>query len=257
MCDEIFRRHEFDTLKPQFANDIVRTIHFGRDEDVVMLIDHGANVNQLYCIGSEKITLLNWALKKPDLKIAQSLLQKNANLEEALFCEVENSCKTTDKSLSYKNITFLLKNGANINAKIEGLTVLQTAANSYKCTFEIARLLLEAGAYVNVYTHNGSNALTLQILHSTIFKRDVVELLIAAGEQVQTTRIININPAHIRELPPYLYPDAKEPFMLLYLCRKVIRNHMLEVDRINLIFKVQKLSLPTKIKNFLLFDLKW
>lgn len=271
-----------------FATELIKAVCLGETENVDKIINFGLDVNTPYSQPFQQTTLLNMALKGRHYDTAKILVQRNADLDKALYFEVKSTYNRYDKQLSYENIKFLLQNGANVNAKVRGLTVLEHNANKlldhnivsmllnagaqinvtdtkglnvlhkavhfYKCKIEVICLLLQAGAHVNVYTTDGFNALTLHILTTgSIINLNVAMLLLAGGELLQTTTIKNSFLSNF-EIPRYLFPDEENKMTLKYKCRDVIRNQLLYVDKVNLFLKVPKLPLPTMIKKYILFN---
>ena len=69
-------------------------------------------------------------------------------------------------------------------------------------------------------------------------------LLFAAGENVDETKV---------EKVPYYLKQSKD-ISLINICRETIRKHLLQMSDVNLVHKVLRLSLPSLMTSYLLYD---
>ena len=121
-------------------------------------------------------------------------------------------------------------------------------------------MLLCAGAKINVIDSYG-NAVKNHVIHEHTqtgqdyeYNERTCKLLLTAGE----TKTL-----HKSDLKSFLYKDSglREFALqeirpcLKHLCRKAIRNHLLELDEHGILFnRVHKLGLPTSIADYLVYN---
>ena len=118
----------------------------------------------------------------------------------------------------------LIKAGADVNHE---QSYYGRPLSGYTQSLEVTRLLLRSGAQIN----RSSYTYTL--------KEPVEELLLAAGE------------THLTQLTHSL-PKADD---LMGMCRKKIREHLLDLDpHTHLFSKVERLGLPAALVRYLVFD---
>ena len=73
--------------------------------------------------------------------------------------------------------------------------------------------------------------------------KEFAMMLSAAGETVDETKVT---------VPDYLKPS--EEINLKNICRKTIRKYLLQINQVNLVYKVSKLPLPCAMTSYLLYD---
>lgn len=292
-----------DIFSSEFlAFDLFSLVYFGKGEELQKWIDFGANINIVYD-GDRKSygkmgkyidlfgkTLLNVALATNRKEIIQILIKAKADLDQALFFEVENFYKKGIKDFHFHNIKFLLEKGANINIQVKpyyssvlianyshtqdlyltsmllnqgadvnlrdivGRTPLHQAVKYSNRQPDVIRLYLDAGVHVNVFDQNGFNTLAFALTSCWNLNKDINMLLLAAGDKIPKNTICYKNP-HIVNIPEYMFPDNK--LSLQNKCREVIRHQLLMFDQVNMFVKVRKLPLPSRIKDYLLFFQEW
>ena len=103
------------------------------------------------------------------------------------------------------------------------------------------KALLYGGASVNI---GPGNALTSCLKPQTGDLGELARLLYAAGEELHENEIEE-------EVPDYLQPP--EEMALMHLCRESTRKHLLEMSKMNLLVRVPKLGLPSKMTQYLLY----
>ena len=156
-----------------------------------------------------------------------------------------------------KSMKVLVDAGADVNMSCSqnGNTALLEAAvaNHIDCVL----LLLQSGAYVNIYNHRLFNALQSHMVHSNPARKQLAMLLFAAGEVPFTSKIFK---------PPFRGEDVIEnPIVDFYnqidvldlkdICRRVIRAHLIRIDpRVHLFDRIPKIGLPTLLVSYLLYD---
>ena len=156
-----------------------------------------------------------------------------------------------------ESMKVLIETGADVNKTCSqtGNTALLEAAvaNQIDCVL----LLLQSGAYVNIYNHRRFNALQSHMVHSNPPRKQLAILLFAAGEVTFTSKNFK---------PPFRGEDVIEnPIVDFYnqinmvdlkdICRRVIRAHLIRIDpRVHLFDRIPKIGLPTLLVSYLLYD---
>ena len=102
------------------------------------------------------------------------------------------------------------------------------------CESILIKALLNAGAHVN----EGTESLLIPHYDPNEEGR---KLLFVARE---------------KGIPNYFPVDLQDPWKmnLMSLCREVIREHLLQMSNVNLLFRVPKLELPSQITQYLLYN---
>ena len=164
-------------------------------------------------------------------------------------------------------VTQLIKAGADVNFKgIAGDTALSYAlkANGKDCV----KMLIKAGAdrsghalickaikencqlkekeikYAGASVNTGpGNALTTCLKSPDEGQEELAQLLFAAGEELKADKV-----------PDYLKPP--EQTSLMHLCRESIRKHLLQMSKVNLLVRVPKLGLPSKMTQYLFYGIE-
>ena len=230
-------------------------IRNGLDKCVNLLLEAGADVNIQDVFGEPA---LFDGVSKGFPECVDLLLKAGADVnitdeegKTALFDGVRKG--------SVKCIVLLLKAGADVNVTDdEGNTVLHQTMSSLTGIKKV----LQAGIKINVRNNHGLNALTHLLLnfgknHScgrenfrkmwrTVRGEKFAKLLFAAGETVDET--------NVETVPDYL--RQPEDMNLMNICRAAIRKHLMQMDHVSLIYKIQRLGLPNLITSYLLYDVK-
>ena len=135
----------------------------------------------------------------------------------------------------------LLKAGADVNVKDRiGDTALVRAVKIRSII--LVKLLLHVGAQVNVYNYQA-------VVFNGVMGHIIQKVLFAAGE----SRSDKKNGGKIDE---NLKKDLMTGFRieLSHLCRKAIRNHLLQMSNVNLFVRVERLGLPATLQKYILYD---
>ena len=161
------------------------------------------------------------------------------------------------------SVKLLIDAGADVNATMcyrsvttcYGVTALHHTAYfrvaMVRCNrrdkLECVRLLLRAGAKINMFDSRGNNALTWNFRYSKSSIEEQVLLLFAAGETLQLHQIRDT---------ALLCPELTTADLnLANFCRKSIRNHLLQLDpHENLFVRVPRLGLPAALQRYLVYD---
>ena len=135
------------------------------------------------------------------------LLQNNADVNKT----TEQNCSAIIYASQAKQanpdvVLQLIKTGAYLDyaEKEGGYTALMTACDNNP---QIAQLLIEAGANVNLYTRNGTNAL----MHTTSYNPYLITFLIEAGA--------NVNEVYKNGDSPLIYAAYHNPELIDFLIR--------------------------------------
>ena len=110
------------------------------------------------------------------------------------------------------------------------------------------KLLLRAGAKVNMYDSKGRNALTGYIDNVNVYIMEQIVLLFAAGENIQSEKVRKVI-LDCGFIEPLQKPN------LLNITRCAIRDHLLALDQHTHLFsRVPRLGLPPALSSYLLYD---
>ena len=258
------------------------------------LIKAGADVNRAAWDGS---TALHRAASHESSKCVKLLLEAGANVN-ALD---RYGQPPVAYAIHYESLSLLLKAGADVNAKdAAGSPIIISAAEHgrYDCLKELvtagadvnstsnkwasalhalmhyrkdelgselrlecAKLLLRAGAKVNVfqvvgpnYKYNALSVYILDLFESSGAQpnKEVCMLLYAAGETIDGPTVNGLNTR--APVPEYLL--RKLDICLKRMCRHVIRNHLISLDPQNHLFnRIPQLDLLSSSTKFLLYNM--
>ena len=276
-------------LSNHLSTDLMTAVHSDEIETVKQLIRCGVDVNNHYSHSGQPSPLII-ALKNNYSDIVNILIEANANLDLALFQVVKfhfgidiqlryeivdfllkkgarpnawmftNNilCTMTCGLMDEKIVARLLKAGANVNAQnVDLSTPLHNAIKlgqtvlSYP-DIDVLRLLLYAGAHINVTTSFGCTALQLYISNYVNIQTDIFMLLLAAGDTLSPHNLVQNFQNIPNEVLKFLNPERKEKITLKSQCKETIRVQLLKKNTVNLFLKVPKLPLPLPIKKYLL-----
>ena len=166
----------------------------------------------------------------------------------------------------YRYVKRLIEAGADVNVTM--------SRNIQSCLICIARrgdvgtakLLLKAGAVVNVRQDDGHSALEfcLERYHRIHGQQQEEEedrfiiLLFAAGEKVPGTRF-RFKHSHCETYyvytPKFLFRMWQPSSLRLTdMCKDRIRKHMMQLSNVNLFVQVTKLGLPASLQSFLVYN---
>ena len=225
---------------------LVSSIQKNRDMCTDLLLEAGADVNTVDIYGR---TALIYAAKNGRDEYVEVLIQMGADVNTAskygntaLMCAAEN-----DPDLSLPSLietegdgvkrNAMAREGANVNFSDLGLPV--TAV----------RLLLKAGAHVNIRDKDGRNALIRHIVrhgYKSESRRHTQRLLLAAGETLEGSSL---------RAPQHLKLKEPKGICLMVKCRREIRRQLLGISPVNLLVRVPRLGLPPALAAYLLYDM--
>ena len=152
--------------------------------------------------------------------------------------------------------------GADVNALTnygESTLLGATAHGDY----ELVKLLLQHGVYINLVNAQGQNARTYNLAQNPSVHAEIEQILSVAGEFCFTVTCNGQNfvqkytPTGVTLIPVKQdRPYAKKVCVLLILCKLEIRQHLANMDsRINLFVSVPKQPLPLVLQKMLLNNL--
>ena len=132
------------------------------------------------------------------------------------------------------------------NERVETPLMMSMSTGNNK---NVARSLLNKGANINILDNSGGNALTFLATYEKGQERyqEKFMILFAVGEKIDRQAI----EAEEQKVPDHLQPQ----FNLKDICRRRIREHLLEVDPHTQLFgRVPKIGLPSLLTSYLLYD---
>ena len=161
----------------------------------------------------------------------------------------------------YKYVKMLIEAGADVNVTMKKDIPSSLIYTARIGDIECAKLLLNAGAVVNV-RQDGYTALEfcLERHIRTLGKKEDEEafilLLFAAGEKVRGTRF-KFKRSYCETYvytPNFLLRMSQRNLRLTDLCRDRIRKHLMELNNVNLFVRVKQLGLPVSLASFLVYN---
>ena len=220
----------------------------GSEKCLKMMISAGFAVNHEFKEEYRSLTPLMMHINKDNVGIVQLLIGAGANVNQ------QNSNGNTPLLLHtcfgrLKCVKALIEAGANVNTTNERVETPLMMSMSTGNNKNVARSLLNKGANINILDNSGGNALTFLATYEKGQERyqEKFMILFAAGEKIDRQAI----EAEEQKVPDHLQPQ----FNLKDICRRRIREHLLEVDPHTQLFgRVPKIGLPSLLTSYLLYD---
>ena len=259
---------------------------YGLERCVNLLIDAGADVNVKTQFGTALHAAARegegWshAAKRAAPACIELLIQAGADVNHTSQCgTVLDTAPREDVGWSYAVkrkrsaaaacIGLLIQAGADVNTmNSHNETALMLAA--FANHRDGVKVLLQEGAEVRLTHVTGFNTLSLYVVKNTLCQVSVVhkgmiKLLHAAGEtngvnEGQIERLdgdchrTNITNKDFMEIASQDLSDDDPDLCLKDICRRTIREHLLQMSRINLFLRVPHLGLPSLLAEYLLYD---
>ena len=241
--DLILKAHrEERALGYAFCN----AIYNGSENCVKMLIAAGIDVNQVNYYDETPLMCSNPA---DNAAITKALIEAGADPNIGSTEDEETALMIHIDEKSFHSVCLLLEAGADVNKtkwKNETpLMLLMHGSMTNKKTIAVALLL--KGAKINILNDSGENPLTYILAYSTTHTDNIETLLYAAGEKIDRQLV----KARGEQIPNHLQPQLN----LMDICRRRIREHLLEVDpHTHLFSRVPKLEIPDTVHGYLLYD---
>ena len=231
-----------------------------------LLITGGANLGQ---IDRSNQTALNYAVIANSKRCLEFLIKAGADVNHYSLQSGYHTTPLIDATLigDFTTVKLLVESGADVNAEmlIYELTALMIACES-NC-IACVKLLLRAGAFVNIRRRARSNT----AIESYLFwgrnhdnYRELLTLLFTAGESIRKPKGSHASEAidlyfgcaTIPTPVPNFLKELMQPnICLAKICRSRIRKHLIVISNVNLFVRVPKLGLPADLQSFLLYDM--
>ena len=245
----------------------------GDEKMVETLIKAGANVNDLDDVGMNPLMR---AIVGKNKTCVQLLIEAGADVNMTKnFIEIPDSALAEESETSAELVKLLIEVGADMNIPSVKGGILAFGSH---VTVNSARVLLRAGAKINVFTDNNINTLKRIIAQNIpptlsgevyVFiaenglpaqKEDVCMLLFAAGETMDGTNVQQIDYFGSGKMEQVPIPDfllfKDLGFCLKHLCREAIRKHLISLDpHTHLFGRIPRLGLPGALKEYLMYDM--
>ena len=231
----------------------------GHEECLRLLLKQEADVNAVDHSWLNASALAHAAWQNHD-KCVNILIEAGADVNKG------NSLLLSCKKGHLKCVTRLLEAGADVNAGEDCYTAMFEAVEGEH--IETVKALLRAGAHINRRSVFGYNALQHYIAQHVTRRKDMLMLLVAAGESLDgSTSGRNTTPGGGTGEKSFtrLYNESicfpeQSPTDVLSLhdhCRKSIRQRLLVVDsHTHLFYRIPRLGLPKSLTSFLLYDVE-
>ena len=139
-----------------------------------------------------------------------------------------------------KCVEQLIEAGADVNIKNNNGDMAITWA-VLRGRIKSVKLLIEAGAHVNISCLDDKNQ-SLPLLNKQK-RMNILLLLFSAGQNLSA-----VPKKYLEEI----FPETE--LSLKNICRKSIRNHLLQMSNVNLFVRVPRLGLPSILTDYLLYD---
>ena len=220
---------------------LIYAAELGHSSCLNLIIQAGARVNKP---NNNKETALMFALTGGHSQCLAALIQAGAN--------VNTPMRTHKTALSYalevkheECLRVMIEAGADEHGSLLLHNLISkkrpSSLDEHEDNLKI-KTLLRAGAVVNSTV---DNLLTpcLDSNRKPRRKKELALLLFAAGEKFTKTLYYGAE---------YLRPPKRKA--LNHLCRKAIRKHLLEINNVNLFYKVPRLGLPPALSKYLLYE---
>ena len=141
---------------------------------------------------------------------------------------------------------------------------MAAATNQVDCV----KLLLKAGTEVGLICDSGFSTLLLCIVDNVrAIDTEFIALLHVAGERKEppsdeklwqlydyATRESDMDKKQLKKLVLELLNDDDRSLCFKDICRRGIREHLLQMSRVNLFVRVPHLGLPPSLAKYLLYD---
>ena len=250
---------------------LIGTVKFNSAKSIGILLEKGADVNAFDSSGSNA---LYYAAKRGNTRIIQLLLNGGADVNATDLNKKEYSLIAAVSTAHEQCMKILLQAGADVNAlNSRNETALMQAAFGNRLDF--IKLLFQAGAEVRIPHEAGCSTLQIYVL-THLFPwlskcdTEMVRCLHAAGERKEglSQRMIDQVKSHGTWISQYLPGEHQKEYLQLArqhlsddptlclkdICRRTIREHLLQMSRVNLFVRVSHLGLPPSLTRYLLYD---
>ena len=269
---------------------LIAAAKLNRVQQIELLLEKGADVN---IFDSSGRNALYYAAKRGNNTILQLLLRRGADVNEVNPNKKEYSLIVAVDNGHEEYMKILLQAGADVNAlNSRNETALLFAAVGNR--LDLVKRLFQAGAEVRIpqraecsvlqiyvfsyFDHGLSNYDRMMLEHirrKSKVDTEMVRLLHAAGERkegISQKTINQVKSDHTwtkQYLPPggvthkhkkeytkltRLHLSDDRSLCLKHICRRAIREHLLQMSRVNLFIRIPHLGLPASLARYLLYD---
>ena len=160
-----------------------------------------------------------------------------------------------------KSIDLLLQADVNTPANYGNTPLMEATISGQLFTVNLRcmKLLLIAGARVNVINEVGQNAMKYHLSESSFISEDILFLLFVAGETVDVATVDRYDAdseygarVDVADYLPKIEPNLLD---LKHICREAIRAQLIKSNpQENMFTKIPKLNLPSSLEEYLLYD---
>ena len=229
-------------------------------ECVKFLIEAGADVNKITLQSYGGTSALTFAARNGSYKCLDLLAAAGADVNashdtfSALTLSVLHSYDPVTEGLWSTEDNFVarfVQNSLSDNQFMRHLS-----GDGVNNSIECVKVLLKAGARVNIKNKHGHNALQCYIVECEPVIEELAMLLFAAGEVLDGTTVEKqerFGRVRSVKVPDYLQLHELR-LVLKHLCRMTIRKHLQAHAQSNLFGQVPQLGLPSLVAEYLLFD---
>ena len=221
---------------------LINAIERGNVYCVNLLIQAGADVNIIY---QNDETALMLALLRSHTQCVSMVINAGA--------DVNARSRTGETALSYALtgrsdacIRLMIESGADGHGSVllRTLVASETPGNFMECMTDVKiKALLRTGAMVN--TVDNLVSLCFKSPRRRQRKKELALLLFAAGEKMFTKDFNAIYPS---------CPPPPKIYCLTVMSWYAIREHLLQLNKVNLFYRVPKLGLPASLTKYFLFE---
>ena len=222
-------------------------------ECLEFLIKTGADVNF-----SDYLTPLMTAARDGKDKNVVTLIKAGAHVNKTRRTARQTAFSDAVREGHFKCVKVLIEAGADVNSTTNRCnTALDSAA--WADNIEIAKLLLKVGIKLNFRNEYGHNAIESYIRGNKNSGQalEFIMLLFAAGETLprNAAHIVTKHQygSDITEIHGFLQELLKPDFNLMDICRRAIREHLMNLSNVNLFVRIPELGLPAPLLSFLLY----
>ena len=265
---------------------LINAAEKGLETCVEELIKVGADVNASECVG---FTPLMYAATRGNLSCVRLLIDARANLDEVEMQNGRTALMGAALNGHHLCVDALIEAGADVNiisaSRCTGLLEYRwtlPSENHYKCIESI----IAVGADVNVLDHLGYNSGYVTVLMAlSDFNTRLIRLYLKAGVYINDTKICGHSALEelikkrkrgeeeeetfkemifllfaagekIHKATPNIPEYLKPTMSLMDICRRAIRNYLIELDpKHNLFERIPKLKLPDILTMYLLYNM--
>ena len=232
----------------------------GNEECLRFLLNEGAEVNVVDHSWLNASALAHAAWQN-HVKCVNMLIEAGADVNKG------NSLLLACEKGHLQCVVLLIEAGADVNAVEDCYNTAMFKALEGD-HIETVKMLLRAGAHVNKKNVFGYNALQHYIAQHRTRTKEMLMLLIAAGETLDgSTRDSNITIDGVSRERSFTrlyneqicFPERSHTDVLSLHdhCRKAIRQRLLEVDsHAHFFHRIPRLGFPKSLTSFLLYDIE-